>query len=102
MPSKYKAVRTTVNGLAFASQKEARCYQNLLLLERTGRISNLELQPRFPCYVNDMLVTTYVGDFRYIEDGATVVADAKGMKTYVYKIKAKLVKALYGITIKEV
>jgi hypothetical protein len=100
--SKYRAVRTTVNGLEFASQKEARRYQDLLILERAGRINGLELQPRFPCRVNDQLVCTYVADFRYIEDGLSVVEDVKGMKTDVYRIKAKLVKALYGFTIKEI
>ena len=102
MPSKYRAVRTTVNGLPFASQKEARRYQALLLLECAGRINRLELQPRFPCRVNELLVCTYVADFRYFEDGQFVVEDVKGMKTDVYRIKAKLVKALYGITIKEI
>ena len=100
--SKYRAVRTTVNGLEFASQKEARRYQALLLLERAGQIRDLELQPRFPCHVNDLLVCTYVADFRYAENGAWIVEDVKGMKTDVYRIKAKLVKAIYGITIKEV
>jgi hypothetical protein len=100
--SKYRAIRTTVNGLSFASQKEERRYQDLLLLERTGRISNLELQPRFPCRVNDLLVCTYVADFRYTEDGSSIVEDVKGMKTDVYILKAKLVKALHGITVKEV
>lgn len=100
--SKYKAVRTTVNGLEFASQKEARRYQALLILERAGQIRDMELQPRFPCRVNDLLVCTYVADFRYIEDDLSVVEDVKGMKTDVYRIKAKLVKALYGFTIKEI
>ena len=100
--SKYRAVRTTVNGLEFASQKEARRYQALLLLERAGQIRDLELQPRFPCRVNDLLVCTYVADFRYSENGAWIVEDVKGMKTDVYRIKAKLVKALYGITIREI
>jgi len=103
MPSKYKAVRTTVNGLAFASKKEAKRYSELLLLERAGQITNLEMQPRFPCRVNDLLVCTYVADFRYVDDrGAWIVEDVKGMKTDVYVLKAKLVKALHGITIKEI
>ena len=102
--SKYRAVRTTVNGLEFASQKEARRYQALLLLERAGQIRDLELQPRFPLRVNDLLVCTYVADYKYFDNDAQlfVVEDVKGMKTDVYRIKAKLVKAIYGITITEV
>lgn len=98
---KYNAVATTVDGVVFPSKAEARRYEQLKLLERNGRISNLELQPRYPLLVNGEKVGEYRGDFRYIEDGVTILEDTKGMKTDVYKIKAKLVKAIYGITIRE-
>ena len=110
MGSKYGAQRTEVDGITFASKKEARRYGELKLLERAGEIRNLELQPRFPLRVGDVLVCTYVGDFAYctrplpgaLNVGEFVVEDAKGFKTPEYKLKAKLFKALNGFEITEV
>lgn len=106
MPSKYKAVRTKVNGLEFASQKEAQRYSDLLILERAGRIRDLELQPRFPLRVNDELIAHYVADFRYRDqENEPHVEDVKSdytRKLPLYRIKYKLMKAIYGITIEEV
>ena len=99
MPSKYRAVKTTIDGVTFASKKEAARYVELRLCEKYGVISNLELQPK---YVLVSKFTTrsgekirelaYVADFRYVDTstGLTVVEDVKGMKTDVYKIKRKL------------
>lgn len=103
-PSKYRNVRTTVDGITFDSKREAERYGELKTMEAAGVISDLELQPRFPLTVNDERVGTYVGDFMYHdnEDMRYVVEDAKGVRTDVYKLKRKLVKAIYDITIQEV
>lgn len=107
--TKYNAKRTTVDGITFASQKEARRYQELKLLERAGKIHSLELQRRYPLKVEGELICTYVADFVYGEsDGTTIksavriVEDTKGFQTREYKIKKKLMKAIYGIEIQEV
>jgi hypothetical protein len=101
--SKYGNRRTEVDGITFASAKEAKRYGELKLLERAGQITSLTLQPRFPLKVAGKLVTTYVADFSYLErDGRVVVEDAKGFKTDVYKIKAKLFDALIGFPVREV
>lgn len=42
--SKYMAKKCQVDGIKFDSLKEARRYQELLLLERAGKIANLRLQ----------------------------------------------------------
>jgi hypothetical protein len=104
MTSKYHAKRTTVDGVTFASKAEATRWQELRLLERAGQIADLEYQPRYPLTVNGVLVGTYVGDARYRETatGEVVTEDTKGIRTPVYRLKAKLVRALYGITIREV
>lgn len=100
---KYGNKRTVVDGINFASQKEARRYGELKLLAKAGEIQNLQLQPRFPLKVFGQLVTTYVGDFQYLEtNGRVVVEDAKGFKTPEYKIKAKLFAAVVGFPIREV
>lgn len=129
-PSKYRAKRTVVDGVTFASQKEARRYQELRLLERAGEICQLELQPVFELVVVEMTVGSrlkraaakmagrsthgighvavgsYRGDFRYRTGddgtGAVVVEDVKGFKTPLYRWKKKHVEAQYGIQIREV
>ena len=87
--SKYHAVRTEVNGIMFASKKEAARYWVLFLMNKAGNISKLELQPvfKFPCGF------THKADFRYFENGKEVVEDAKGFQTRIFKMKAKMLKA---------
>jgi hypothetical protein len=102
--TKYGAIRTEVDGITFASKAEARRYAELRLLLDAGAIYDLTLQPRFDLSVNGVKIGTYVADFRYV-DGETheiLVEDVKGVRTPVYRLKAKLVKALYGITVQEV
>jgi len=107
--SKYRAVRTTVDGVTFASQREAARYGVLRLLERAGAICHLRLQPRYPLWVRPIregppvYIGTWIGDFEYDRPtGGTVVEDVKGVRTPVYKLKKRLVEALYGIQIVEV
>lgn len=101
--SKYNSVRTTVDGITFASKMEANRYQELKLMQAAGEIYGLALQPKFPLVVNGLKVGTYVADFEYFTDGARrVIEDVKGVKTPIYKLKKKLVKALHGVDIQEV
>ena len=99
--NKYKAVKTVVDGIKFDSKKEARRYSQLKLMEKSGAISELSLQPRFDLIVNDKKCGFYKADFKYIENGMEVIEDAKGMLTPVYRLKKKLVKAIYNIDIFE-
>lgn len=101
--SKYHARRTTVDGITFASAAEATAYNNRMLAVRSGLIADLELQPRFPLVVNGVKIGDYIADFRYrnCTTGAVIVEDVKGVRTPVYRLKRKLVKALYDIDILE-
>ena len=100
---KYKAVKTEVDGITFDSKREAARYMELVLLERAGEISHLELQPSFVCMVNGHKICTYKADFRYFSASKSIVEDVKGVKTPVYRLKKKLVEALYpGVKIQEV
>lgn len=101
--NKYGNRKVEVDGITFASAKEARRYGELKLLERAGEISSLRTQPRFPIVINGVKVCTYVADFAYFEGEPTcVVEDVKGFKTDVYKIKRKLMKACHDIDVVEV
>jgi hypothetical protein len=101
--SKYHAVPVMVGAIRFASKREGRRYQDLQLLQRAGEIVGLELQPSFEIRVNGRHICIYRADFRYIvaATGKTVIEDAKGMKTPVYRLKKKLVEAQYDIQIQE-
>lgn len=99
--NKYGAKKTVVDGITFASKAEARRYGELKLLEKAGEIRHLELQPKFDLTVNGEKIGRYVADFRYREGTESVVEDVKGFKTPVYRLKKALVKALYGIEIRE-
>lgn len=106
---KFNAKATVVDGIRFSSMAEAKRYGELKLLEKAGEIEGLELQPKFPLIVNGVKVASYIADFRYVVRGKgivsrlgrVVVEDTKGMITPVYRIKKKMVEALYGIAILE-
>jgi hypothetical protein len=100
-PHKYGAKACTVDGQRFASRKEAGRYVELRLLERGGRISDLQTQVRYPLEVNGILITHYVADFKYFDKDKRewVVEDSKGFQTDVFKLKQKLVRACYGLEI---
>lgn len=101
--NKFGAKKTEVDGYLFASKHEAERYSQLKLLERSGEIWDIQCQVSYPCMVNGVKVCVYIADFVYKDStGKTVVEDAKGFRTKEYRIKKKLVQALYGITIFEV
>lgn len=101
--SKYHARKTEVDGYVFDSRAEARHYSELALLEKAGEIFDLECQPKFDITVNRKHICNYFADFQYVtSDGDKIVEDVKGVRTGVYRLKKKLVEALYGIEITEV
>ena len=102
--SKYGAIKTEVDGIVFHSRKEAARYQELKFLEMAGEISDIRMQIKYHCSVNGKNICTYIADFEYITtDNLQVhIEDVKGYKTDVYKLKKKLVEAIYKIKIEEV
>lgn len=102
---KYGARACEVDGVRFASRREARRYQQLRLLEQGGQILALQLQPAYELHApNGQRICKYVADFQYIvaATGETVTEDAKGAKTPVYRLKKKWVEAEHGIRVIEV
>lgn len=98
---KYGNKKAEVDGIVFDSRKEADRYTDLKLMEKAGKIHNLQLQTVFPLTVGGNLICKYKCDFDYVENGIKVVEDVKGMKTPVYRLKAKLFEAIYGYKILE-
>jgi len=93
--SKYRAIRTTVDGITFDSKGESKRWINLKQQQKDGRIQNLKRQIAYPLHVNGDLVTSYVADFTYDEDGTEIVEDFKGHVTTVFRLKKKLFEAIY-------
>lgn len=107
--SKYKNEKTTVNGIQFDSRKEAERYQQLMLLLKSGKITQLKLQHSFTLQGSfttpdgeKIRAITYIADFTYYdEQGNFTIEDVKGYKTRTYKDKYKLMADL-GYTITEI
>lgn len=104
-PSKYRNQRVTVEGVEFDSKKEAARWVELQAAERAGQIWDLRRQVRFPLDVNGTHICDYVADFEWkVQMGsctARIVEDVKGRKTREYGLKKRLMRALYGVEIKE-
>ena len=107
--SKYRAKRTPCGRPEcgeHASKKEANRCALLQQLQKGHAIRGLVFQPHYDLIVNGMKVGTYIADFEYVElDGdravSVITEDCKGMKTAVYRLKKKLMKACHGIDVKE-
>lgn len=122
--TKYKNKKTVFQGITFDSKKEAQRYAELLILQRAGKIKNLELQKPFVlipvqyetyerrgkdgkrlkdgkrCAEQSCV---YKADFCYTdENGRFIVEDAKGKRTKEYIIKRKLMLFVHHIKVKEV
>ena len=105
-PSKYKNTKTEVDGILFDSKKEAARWLELKALEAAGKIGFLERQVRVALKVNGTVVAHWVADFEYVEEGKKdwTWEDVKSdytRKLPVYRLKKKLVKAIYGVDILE-
>ena len=120
--------KATICGEVFDSQREANRYFELVLLQKAGKIRDLQRQVRYELVPTQREPDTigkrggihkgklierevdYVADFVYIdnETGEKVVEDAKGYRdpsSAVYAkfvIKRKLMLWIHGIRIREV
>lgn len=109
--NKYHAVKYTLGGETFDSQKEAYRWQELRSLLDHGEISDLRRQVAYQLIPSQRDVlghvierpVTYIADFVYTDkDGNEIVEDAKGMKTREYVLKRKMMLYIKGIKVKEV
>jgi len=110
MRNKFGAVKTDVNGITFDSKGEAERYEELLWLEKAGKIVGLKTQVPFEIIPALLLpdgtkwqATKYIADFRYYDrdKGVWVTEDFKGLRTEAYKLKRKLMYKEHGIVIYE-
>lgn len=97
--NKYGAIKTEYNGQVYDSKAEAHRAMELDLWLKTGEITDLARQTKFPVIINGVKVFTYIADFTYYLKGKQVVEDVKGMRTPMFNLKKKCVEAQYGIII---
>ena len=107
--SKYHSKKVTVDGETFDSKREYLRWRELQLLEKAGKIKNLQRQQRIELIPSQRIdgkvverPCCYVADFIYEEDGKKIVEDSKGFRTTEYIIKRKLLLWRHGIKIREV
>ena len=119
MVNKYRNKKVARNGIVYDSRKEADRHAVLKLLERAGKIKDLQRQVKFVLipaqYEPDTIGVrggvkrgkliereiSYVADFVYTENGKQVIEDSKGFRTPEYIMKRKMMLYFYGIKIKE-
>lgn len=100
--NKYRNKKVQVDMYVFDSIAESRRYKELKLLEKAGKIQNLELQPHFLLQEafkkngRTFRKIEYIADFKYIENGKIIVEDVKGIQTDVFKLKHKLFEKKYS------
>lgn len=107
-----RATKQVVDGVKLDSKKEAKRYRELRMLERAGKISNLEVHPVFPVEIDGRPVkirsrgfpngrrVRYTADFRYYEPGrGIVIEDTKGYDTDRARLMRAIVEAVYNVTI---
>lgn len=109
--NKFNAKKIIIGGILFDSKKEGLYYYQLLMLKKaekdSERVINIALQPRYDIIVNDKKIGFYKADFKVTyADKRTEIIDVKGLKKgsayQLFKLKKKLVEALYNIEIIEV
>lgn len=102
--NKYKNKKVEVDGIVFDSIKESRRYGELKILKKQGLITDFECQKTYRLEVNGHLICKYISDFVVHNlDGTIIVEDVKSEMTAklpVFRLKAKLMKAIHNIEIK--
>ena len=109
---KYKNAPTLYDGIRFDSKLELNRYLELCLLEKAGKITDLEIHPKFELLPEferrgkKYRRILYEADFCYKQNGKMIVEDTKSQATAnnaVYKLKKKMFHYCYpDLEIKEV
>lgn len=100
--TKYLNKKCEYQGIKFDSIKERNRFIYLKQLEEKGTIKDLKLQVKFPVIVNKKRICSYVSDFTYYDEFGYHVVDVKSpitAKNPVFRLKKKLVEALYNFEI---
>jgi hypothetical protein len=106
--SKFKNVKSEIDGHKFDSKKESEFYGSLKIKKQAGLIKDFKMQIPYEIIVNNIRIGNYFLDFLVENnDGTIEYIDIKGkdkktnkfIKTGVFALKKRLVEAIYGIKI---
>lgn len=105
--NKYGNKKIVWEGVTFDSKKEFLRYQDLLLAQKMGIISELQRQVVFELIPKQkgQRACKYIADHVYWQDGVKIVEDVKSKATRklsTYIMKKKLMQQVFNIKIKEV
>lgn len=101
--NKYRNKKVQIDMYVFDSIAESRRYKELVLLQRAGKITELQLQPKFLLQESfrkngkTFRKIEYIADFMYEENNKIIVEDVKGKETEVFKLKRKLFEKKYPV-----
>lgn len=84
----------------FDSKAEALRWLQLRALERSGAIKKLERQTPIDVMHNGVKLFRWKADFSYFENGERIYEDVKGFITPVFRLKARILKAMLNIHIR--
>lgn len=91
-PTKYRNVKTVLDGITFDSKAEARRYSELKLMQRSGELVAVGCQPSFVVAPG----IRYIADFIVVDKSGKVwLEDVKGVETQAFRIKRKLYDTAY-------
>lgn len=87
----------------FDSQRELKRWGELKLLEKAGKIKNLQRQVPYELIPKRgrLRKIVFIADFVYEKDGKTVVEDSKGYRNRLYMLKWRLMEFIHGIEVLE-
>lgn len=101
-----KAERS-IDGIVFASKREMVRWGFLVLLQRSGKIRDLERQPSWVVTINGKPLCRFTADFRYfsIEQDRVVIEEIKSSgtaKDTAYRLRRKAAELAHGIVVTEI
>jgi hypothetical protein len=100
----------TMGGKVFASKAQMLRYADLQLLQRAGKISELEMEVPFKVYIRnpdgmEEYYCTYTADHVYWENGSRVIEEVKSSGTAkdpAYRLRRKAFEIYHGLKVREV
>lgn len=108
--NKFKAKKTSYNGITYDSKKEKKRALELELMQKNGKISELKRQVKFILQdsfklidkskksgFKTILAIRYIADFTYFDcvKNCFVIEDVKGYRTRDFNIKWKMLEYLH-------
>ena len=104
--NKHGNKKITVDGVTYDSIKEANYHQELYRRLQAGEVERIIYHPRFDIVVAGVYIGKYTADFKFYDltTQQEMIVDVKGpstRKNTAYRLRKKLVEAIYNTVITE-